>query len=194
MIANLDWFTFTTFHLETALAPKFFFSLKWIPLLANQASVLHEPSQKGSGSIPDLTSHVYKELMRCKSACGVKSGIDPLPFWLGGEQKMLGFSHVLRSIKGKDLLKEGKNDRKAFRTGAKIHCSEKNILGLGHFKYLRSTAIILPIPTQTSRPCRQITVSVWSTTLHWQKYHFREHEVSRYVLRSLFTCIQKIEP
>ena len=113
------------------------------------------PSQKGSGSIPDLTSHVYKELLQCKSVCGVKSGIDPLPFWLGGEQKMLIFSHVLKSIKWQDFLEEGKNDRKAFRTGAKIHCSEKSILGLGNFKYLRSTAIILPITTQTSRSCRQ---------------------------------------
>ena len=74
--------------------------------------------------------HVYKELMPCKSVCDVKSGIGPLPFRLGREQKMLGFSQVLKPIKWQDLLEKGKNARNAFRTGAKIHFSEKNILGL----------------------------------------------------------------
>ena len=55
----------------------------------------------------------------------VKSGIDPLPFWLGQEQKMLCFSQVLKPIKWQDLLEEGKD---AFRTGAK-----KDILGLAAF-------------------------------------------------------------
>ena len=44
---------------------------------------------------------------------------------------MLGFSQVLKPIKWQDLLEEGKNGRNAFPTGAKIHFSEKNILGLG---------------------------------------------------------------
>ena len=44
---------------------------------------------------------------------------------------MLGFSHVLKPIKRKDLLENGKNDRNAFPIGAKIHFSDKNILGLG---------------------------------------------------------------
>ena len=44
---------------------------------------------------------------------------------------MLGFSQVLKPIKWLDLLEEAKNGRNAFRTGAKIDLSEKNILGLG---------------------------------------------------------------
>ena len=55
--------------------------------------------------------------------------VDPLPFWLGGEQKMLGFSQVVMHIKRQDLLEKGKNDHNAFPTGGKIHFSEKNILG-----------------------------------------------------------------
>ena len=47
---------------------------------------------------------------------------------------MLGFSHVLKPIKWQDLLEEGKNGRNAFSTGAKIHFSEKHILGLGALK------------------------------------------------------------
>ena len=60
--------------------------------------------------------HVYKELMQCKSVCR--------------EQRTLGFSQLSKPIKWQDLLEKGKNDRNAFRTGAKIHFSEKNILGL----------------------------------------------------------------
>ena len=40
---------------------------------------------------------------------------------------MLGFE----AYKWQDLLEEGKNDRNAFQTGAKIHFSVNNILGLG---------------------------------------------------------------
>ena len=75
--------------------------------------------------------HFYKELMQCKSVCDVKAGTDPLPFRLGREQKVLGFSQLSKPIKWQDLLEKGKNGRNAFRTGAKIYFSEKNILGLG---------------------------------------------------------------
>ena len=44
---------------------------------------------------------------------------------------MLGFSQLSKPIKWQNLLEKGKNCRTAFRTGAKIHFSEKNILGLG---------------------------------------------------------------
>ena len=78
---------------------------------------------------------IYIALTLCKHACkvdcDVKSGIDSLPFWLGRQQMMLGFSQVWKPIKWQDLLEEGKNGRNAFRTGAKIHFSEKSILGLG---------------------------------------------------------------
>ena len=71
-------------------------------------------------------------LALCKHACKVdydaKSRVDPLPFWLGCEQKMLGFSQVWKPIKWQDLLEERKN---GFQTCAKIHFSENNILGLG---------------------------------------------------------------
>ena len=63
--------------------------------------------------------------------CDVKSGIDPLPFLLGREPKMLGFSQVLKPVKRQDLLEKGNNGRNAFGTSAKIHFSEKKILGLG---------------------------------------------------------------
>ena len=46
--------------------------------------------------------------MQCKSVSDVKSVADPLPFWLGREQKMLGFSQVLKPIKWQDLLEEAK--------------------------------------------------------------------------------------
>ena len=69
--------------------------------------------------------------MQCKSVCDVKSGIDPLPFWLGHEQKMFGFPQVLKAIKWQDLLEEGKNGCNAVWIGAKIRFSEKNILGMG---------------------------------------------------------------
>ena len=82
--------------------------------------------------------HVYKELMWCKSVCDVKWGIDPLPFWLGRERKMLGFSQVLKPIKWQDLSEDGKNGCIAFRTGAKIHWSEKNILRLGALSFIHS--------------------------------------------------------
>ena len=44
---------------------------------------------------------------------------------------MLGFSQVLKAIKRQDLLEEEKHGRNVFRIGAKIHFSEKYILGLG---------------------------------------------------------------
>ena len=44
---------------------------------------------------------------------------------------MLGFSQLSKPIKWQDLLEKGKNGRNASRKGAKIHLSEKNILGLG---------------------------------------------------------------
>mgnify|MGYP006896302445 FL=1 len=46
------------------------------------------------------------------------------------EQKKLGLSQVLKPMKWQDLLEEEKNGRNAFRTGAKIHFTEKSILGL----------------------------------------------------------------
>ena len=44
---------------------------------------------------------------------------------------MHGFLQVLKPIKLQDLLEEGKTGRNAFQTGAKIHFSKKNMLGLG---------------------------------------------------------------
>ena len=140
--------------------PKIFFSLKWIfaPVrdalrpffpFSNksffcigfesceiQASCVHDRVRRGVGLFLIwrhnlLCMHFYKELMQCKSVCDVNSGIDPLPFWLGREQKMLGFLQLSKPIKWQDLLEKLKNGRNAFRTGAKVHFSEKNILGLG---------------------------------------------------------------
>ena len=83
--------------------------------------------------------HVFKELMRCKSVCDVKSGIGPLPFWLSCEQKMVVFLQVLKPINWQDLLEEGKNGHIVFPAGAKIHLSEKNVLGLGALKSKKQT-------------------------------------------------------
>ena len=60
--------------------------------------------------------YVYKNLIQCKSGCDIKSVIDPLPFCLGREQKMLlGFSQVLKPTKWHDLLEEGKYGRNTFQ-------------------------------------------------------------------------------
>ena len=40
----------------------------------------HDQASKGYGSIPGLFCiHVYKDLIRCKSVCDIKPGIDPCP-------------------------------------------------------------------------------------------------------------------
>ena len=43
---------------------------------------------------------------------------------------MLGFLQVLKPIKWQDLLEEGKSGCNVFRTGAKIHFSKKENLGV----------------------------------------------------------------
>ena len=43
---------------------------------------------------------------------------------------MLGFSQVLKPIKRQDLLEKGENGFNAFRTGTKIHFSEKKYFGV----------------------------------------------------------------
>ena len=52
---------------------------------------------------------------------------------------MLGFSQLSKPIKWQDLLEKGKNGRKASRTGAKIHFSEKIFWGYRHFNLQTST-------------------------------------------------------
>ena len=76
-----------------------------------------QPSQKGSGSTPDLSSQ--STLHACLQIAN------------GREQKMLGFLQVLKPLKWQDLLEEGNNGFNVFRTGVKIHFNEKNIFGLG---------------------------------------------------------------
>ena len=72
--------------------------------------------------------HVYKELMRCKSVCDVKSRIDPRPFSLGRVPNDAYFFVSLEAYKKPTFGKKGCN---AFPTGAKIYFSKKSILGLG---------------------------------------------------------------
>ena len=65
----------------------------------NKTSFVHNQVGRGLGLLLIwhynlLCMHFYKELIQGKSVCDVKSVIDPLPFWLGNEQKMLGFSQV----------------------------------------------------------------------------------------------------
>ena len=72
--------------------------------------------------------HVYKGLLRCKSVCDVKPGLDPCPLlarswnrWWLDFMTFIAFKKVrLRSKRSS-----------AFRTGAMIYLSEKYILGLG---------------------------------------------------------------
>ena len=95
-----------------------------------QASFVHDRVRRGVGLFLTwrhnlLCMHVYKD------------DVDTLPFWLGREQKMLGFLQLSKPIKWQDLLQKWKNGGNAFRTGAKIHFSEKNILGLGALSSLQ---------------------------------------------------------
>ena len=99
-----------------------------------EASFVHDRVRRGVSLFLFLRHKlIYIALTLCKDACkvdcNVKTEIDPLPFSFGREQKMLGFSQLPKPIKWQDLL-EKKNGRNASRTGAKIHFSEKNILGL----------------------------------------------------------------
>ena len=145
--------------IKVSLTPKYIFSLKWIfaplwnalqPFLPSankschfigfktcgkQASFVHDRIRRRLGLF--LIWHhklIYIaltlcKLQACKVYCDINSGIDPLPFWLSREQKMLDFSRVLKPIKWQDLLEEEKNGCIAFGRGAKIHCSEKNYFG-----------------------------------------------------------------
>ena len=66
----------------------------------------------GNGLLPSYG--YYKELVLklrniYQFVTSTESVIDLLPF--GREQKMLGFSQVLKPIKWQDLLEEGKNGR-----------------------------------------------------------------------------------
>lgn len=60
---------------------------------------------------------------------------------------MLGFSQVWKPVKRQDLLEEGKDGCNVFRTGAKIHVSEKK-----YFEVSRGTLNLLePLRTPLSR-------------------------------------------
>ena len=55
---------------------------------------------------------------------------------------MIGFAQVLKPIKWQDLLEEEKGGRNAFRTGAKIHFSEKKYFGVrGTLKHIEQPSI-----------------------------------------------------
>ena len=110
------------------------FSFIWILCLFSPSTF--DPWYAFLQRVNALACIFRKELMPCTPACDVKSGSDPLPFWLGCEKKMFGFSQLSKSIKWQDLLEKGKDGRNAFRTGAKIHFSEKKHCGYGHFKRL----------------------------------------------------------
>ena len=64
--------------------------------------------------------------------CDVKSGIDPLPFWLGRKRKILGFSQVLKPIKWQDLWEIEKMAAMRFEPVQKIS-AKKYFGGKGHF-------------------------------------------------------------
>ena len=74
--------------------------------------------------------HFCKELIQCKSVCDVKSGIDPLPFWLGREQKMLGFSQLWKPIKWQDLLEKRKKWPQCVLNRCKDSFSRKKYFGV----------------------------------------------------------------
>ena len=65
----------------------------------------------------------------CKVDCGVKSGIDPLPFWLDREAKDAWFFVSFEANKKAGFNKKREEGFNSFRTGAQIYFSKKNILG-----------------------------------------------------------------
>ena len=64
----------------------------------------------------------------------VKSGVDPLPFCLTLEQKMLGFSQVLKPIKWLDLLGKEKMTTMRFEQVQRFILAKKIFWGYGYFK------------------------------------------------------------
>ena len=100
--------------------------------------LFHDRASKEYGSIPGLTSqtslllrcmHVYKDLLRCKSVCDVKPGIDQYPLLARSWNK--GWPDIIAFAACKKESRFSLKRRSAFRTGAKIYLSEKNILRLG---------------------------------------------------------------
>ena len=76
--------------------------------------------------------HVCKGLMQCKLVCDIKPGLDPCPLLARSWNRLwldfityIGYKKV--DIKFKKVS--------AFRTGAMIYLSEKNVLGLGALKH-----------------------------------------------------------
>ena len=72
--------------------------------------------------------------MQFKSVCDVKTGIDPLPFELGREQKMLGFSQLSKPLKWQDLLEKGKKASMRFEQVQRSILAKKIFWVYGHFK------------------------------------------------------------
>ena len=82
-----------------------------------------------------ICMHGYKDLIRCKSVCDVKPGIDPSPLLARSWNRWWpDFVTFAACKKSRFSLKRSS----AFRTGAKIYLSKKNILGLGALYTLNS--------------------------------------------------------
>ena len=84
---NTSWCLFLT-HLHR-IQFNFFFSFSVLPNVDLLCNMYSKPSSKGTMHIADLTSQTalhasLRRLIRCKSVCWVKSGMDPRAF----------FSHV----------------------------------------------------------------------------------------------------
>ena len=79
-----------------------------------------------------LCMHVYKDLIRCKSVCDIKQGIDPCPLLARScDRWWLDFVSFTTWIKSKLSLKR----HSAFRTGTKIYLSEKIFWGYVQLKW-----------------------------------------------------------
>ena len=78
---------------------------------------------------------IYIALTLCKNACKVdcdiKTGIDPLPFGLDCEQKMLGFLQLSKPIKYQDLLEKMAAMR--LEQVQRFILAKKIFWGYGHF-------------------------------------------------------------
>ena len=97
-----------------------------------------------------LCMHVYKDLIRCKSVCDLKQGIDPCPLLARSFDRWWLDFVTFRTWKKSTLsLKR----HSAFRTGAKIYLSKKKyIFGVMGTLNVRDRAVSLKwFPSKRTR-------------------------------------------
>ena len=82
--------------------------------------------------------HVYKDLIRCKSVCDVKSRVDQRPFWFCRVPNDAYFFVSFEAYKNLTFgQKRTKNGAALFKQVQRFYFSERNILGLGALKIFK---------------------------------------------------------